>query len=26
MGSLFCFMVPIDEKQAVAAAKVFRTA
>jgi len=26
MGSLFCFMVPIDEKQAAAAAKVFRTA
>jgi signal transduction histidine kinase len=26
MGSLFCFMVPIDEQQAAAAAKVFRTA
>src|SRR3989337_260749 len=26
MGSLFCFMVPIDEKQAAAAAKGFRTA
>jgi two-component system sensor histidine kinase VicK len=25
MGSLFCFMIPIDEKQAEAAAKVFRT-
>jgi len=26
MGSLFCFMIPVDERQAAAVAKVFKTA